>query len=125
MTSILCVENSETIRKVVKDSVLDLGYEFYEAQNGDDLFNRIGDFKNPDLIIIDWNMPVMSGRETIIKLRELPKFKETNILAMIKIENKDQVMEAIDLGANYYVLKPFSINKFQQQIQNIITENAV
>lgn len=125
MVSILCVDNSETIRKVVKDSVYDLGYEFFEAQNGQELINKVEDFDNLDLIIVDWNMPVLSGRETIVKLREIKKFEDTSILAMIKIENKDDVMEAINLGANYYVLKPFSINSLQKQIETIINENAV
>lgn len=124
MASILCVENSETIRKVVKDSVLDLGFTFYEAANGKEMLQKINDLKNLDLIIIDWNMPVMSGRETIKSVREIPKFKNTAILVMIKIENKDQVMEAIDLGANHYVLKPFSITDFQKEIKNIVLKNA-
>lgn len=124
MASILCVENSETIRKVVKDSVLDLGFKFYDASNGEEMLKIIENLEELDLVIIDWNMPVMSGRESIRRLRANDKFKNTAILVMIKIENKDQVMEAFDLGANFYVLKPFSINAFQQEINEIIRKNA-
>ncbi|MFK5883270.1 MAG: response regulator [Candidatus Izemoplasma sp.] len=124
MASILCVENSETIRKVVKDSVLDLGFEFYDASNGEEMFEVIKGLDQLDLVIIDWNMPVMSGPESIKRLRAISKFKNTAILVMIKVENKDQVMDAFDIGANYYVLKPFRINVFQEEIKEIIRKNA-
>ena len=43
---------------------------------------------------------------------------------MINVLKKDQVMDAIDVGANYYVLKPFSVNKFQDEIKMIIEKSA-
>jgi len=124
MPAILCVDNNETIRKVVKDSVKDLGYDFYEAVNGKEMFNVLNDTLVPDLIIIDWSMPVMSGKESIIKIRENNNYKNTTILVMINVLKKDQVMDAIDVGANYYVLKPFSVNKFQDEIKMIIEKSA-
>ncbi|PAT01802.1 hypothetical protein CI105_04755 [Candidatus Izimaplasma bacterium ZiA1] len=124
MPAILCVDNNETIRKVVKDSVKDLGYDFYEAVNGKEMLNVLDNDLVPDLIIIDWSMPVMSGKESIIKIRENKNFKDTTILVMINVLKKDQVMDAIDVGANYYVLKPFNVNGFQAEIKRIIEKSA-
>jgi two-component system chemotaxis response regulator CheY len=67
-------------------------------------------------------MPVMSGRETLINLRNLEEMKGVIVLALIKLENKDQVMEAIDLGATNYMLKPFSVNKLQNKIEELIND---
>jgi len=120
MVNILCIDNSETIRKVVKDCVLDLNYGFYEAENGKEgiaLSKKIPDL---DLIILDWKMPVMSGRPTLKKLRSIAEFKDILILVLIKIENKDQVIEAIELGADNYMLKPFSVNKLQEKIDELM-----
>ncbi len=122
MTNILCMDNSDTIRKIVQDCVLDLGFTFYEAEDGKkglELATAIDDLK---MIILDWNMPVQSGRETLRLIRENDQFKDVLILTLIKIENKDQVMEAIDMGATNYMLKPFSVNSLQNKIEEIIND---
>ena len=120
--SILCIDNSETIRKVVKDCVQDLGFEFFEAENGKMGLEVAQNIDSLELIILDWNMPVMSGRETLYNLRELNK--KVKILVLIKFEKKDSVMEAVDMGATNYMLKPFRVNDLQDKIKEVI-ENAV
>ena len=70
MVNILCIDNSKTIRQVIKDCVLDLGFEFYEASDGEtglEMANEINDLK---MIIVDWNMPTLSGRETLRRLKK-------------------------------------------------------
>lgn len=119
--AILCIDNSETIRKVVKDCVLDLNYEFFEAANGKmglEVAQNIGSF---ELIILDWNMPVMSGRETLYNLRQ--SYPDVKIMVLIKFEKKDQVVDAVNLGATNYMLKPFRVNSLQNKIKELI-ENA-
>ena len=74
------------------------------------------------MIVLDWKMPVMSGRETLINIRKMEEYKDVCILALIKLENKDQVMEAIDLGATNYMLKPFSVNNLQNKIEELIKD---
>lgn len=122
MTNILCIDNSDTIRKIVMDCVLDLGFNFYEAENGKEGLEKLGELPKLDMIILDWNMPVMSGRETLVNIRNIDEYKDVIILALIKIENKDQVMSAIDLGATNYMLKPFSVSKLQNKIEELIND---
>lgn len=124
MTNILCIDNSETIRKIVQDCVEDLGFSFYEAENGRDGIKKAGEIDNLKMIIMDWNMPVMSGRETLVNLRSNEALKDTIILVLIKVEKKDQVVDAVDLGADNYILKPFSVNNLQNKIEELLT-NAV
>ncbi len=66
-------------------------------------------------------MPVMSGKDTLKQFREL--YPAVLLLAFIKFEKKDEVMSAIDLGANDYMLKPFGVNELQNKIKEMI-ENA-
>ncbi len=120
MVNILCIDNSKTIRRIVKDCVLDLKYEFYEAENGQkgiELANSISDLK---MIIVDWNMPGMSGKETLRALRDNKLLNDSLILALIRFENKEEVIESLDMGANMYMLKPFSVNKLQEKIEEMI-----
>lgn len=122
MTNILCADNSDTIRKIVQDCVEDLGYTFFKAENGKDCLLKAEEIEHLSMIILDWNMPVMSGKETLLKLRANKKFKDVKILVLLKIENKDQVMNVIELGATNYMLKPFSVNKLQEKIDEIIKD---
>ncbi len=124
MGRILCIDNSETIRKIVRDCVEDLGYVCFEAENGAVALDQVDDLDPLDMIVLDWNMPVMSGRETLARLRQHDKTKDVIILVLIKIENKDQVMEAVELGATNYMLKPFGVNSLQDKIEELMT-NAV
>lgn len=122
MNTILCIDNSETIRKVVQDCVNDLNYHFVEAENGKQGLEMISSIQHLKMIVLDWNMPVMSGRETLRNLRELDSTKDILILVLIKIENKDQVMEAIGLGATNYILKPFSVSGLQNKIEEMMND---
>lgn len=119
--SILCIDNSETIRKIMKDCVEDLNYMFFEAENGEKGLEIARTIEKLHLVIIDWNMPVMSGKETLKQFRE--QYPNVLLLALIKFEKKDEVMEAIDLGASDYMLKPFGVNQLQDKIKEMI-ENA-
>jgi DNA-binding response OmpR family regulator len=119
--SILCIDNSETIRKIVKDCVMDLNYVFFEAENGEIGLELAKEIENLNLVIIDWNMPVMSGKATLKLFRET--YPNVLLLTLIKFEKKDEVMEAIDLGATDYMLKPFGVNQLQVKIKEMI-ENA-
>ena len=120
MINVLCIDNSETIRKVVQDCVLDLGYSFYQAENGKKGIELALKMDNLDLIILDWNMPVLSGKESLKRLRSNEKFNDILIFVLIKIENKQYALEALEMGANMYMLKPFSVNNMQEKIKELM-----
>lgn len=122
MKNILCVDNSSTIRKIVKDCVEDLKYTYFDAENGKECIEKTKEIKDLDLIILDWNMPVVSGKETLITLRKEEITKHVQVLVLIKIENKDQVMNVIDLGATNYMLKPFRVNDLQDKIKEMMND---
>ena len=124
MTTIFCMDNSDTIRKIVQDCVEDLGYAFLGAENGREGLEILTTTPDVALVVLDWNMPVMSGRDTLRNLRENEATKTLKVLVLIKIENKDQVMEAIELGATNYMLKTFRVNALQEMIDELMT-NAV
>lgn len=124
MDTIYCIDNSSTIRAIVKDCVEDLGFHFEEAENGAAGLAELPTIPNLKMVILDWNMPMMSGRDTLRHLRELETTKTIRIMVLIGIDQKDQVMEAIDLGATNYMLKPFRVNALQDKIEEMMN-NAV
>ncbi|QMS85754.1 response regulator [Candidatus Xianfuyuplasma coldseepsis] len=124
MATILCMDNSDTIRKVVQDCVEDLHHQFVGVENGKQGMEIAPTLSDLKLIVLDWNMPVQSGRETLLQIRETKATKDVMVLTLIKIENKDQVMDVIELGSTNYMLKPFRVNDLQDKIEEMMT-NAV
>jgi len=124
MVNILCIDNSKTIRQVVKDCVLDLNYGFFEAEGGNAGIELAKEIEHLKMIIIDWNMPGLSGRDTLNYFRSNVKYNDSLILVLIRIENKEDVIKAIGMGANMYVLKPFSVSELQDKIEEMIKNAA-
>lgn len=124
MINVLCIDNSQTIRKVVQDCVLDLGYQFYQAENGKKGIELAETIEGLDLIILDWNMPVLSGKASLKVIRENKKFKDILVFVLIKVENKQYALEALEMGANMYMLKPFSVNSLQEKIKELMKDAA-
>lgn len=106
MKTCLIVDDSRVIRKVVRQILELSGFMCEEAENG---LLALDYCKStlPDLVLVDWNMPVMSGVEFIRKMRNLPDGKKP-IVIFCTIENDlEHINEAVAAGANEYIMKPF------------------
>lgn len=106
MKSCLVVDDSKVVRMVARKILEGLNFEIEEAEDGrkamDACLKRM-----PDAILLDWNMPVMSGIEF---LRELRKSEggQTPVVVFCTTENDiAHIQEAIGAGANEYIMKPF------------------
>ena len=74
----------------------------------------------PELILLDFNMPVIDGHELFLKIRELPDHKETPIIFLTSESNKDVVTAALTLGACDYILKPFTQSVLMNKVSKHI-----
>lgn len=106
MKSCLIVDDSRVVRKVASRIVHDLGFECREAEDGQKAYEACGE-SMPDAIILDWNMPVMSGIEFLEKLRQMEN-GNTPIVVFCTTENDiSHIQRAMTAGANEYIMKPF------------------
>ena len=103
---ILIVDDSKTIRRIQTNILNQLGHtQIKEAPDGKEALKVAQEFK-PDLVLLDWNMPVMDG---ITFLKEYRGSGNKTPVIMVTTEaEKSRVMEAIKAGVNNYVVKPFS-----------------
>lgn len=105
---VLFVEDSPTMRRIIFNSLKKLGVkEIEDAENGVDALEKIQKSEF-DLILTDWNMPEMNGEELVEHLRKLDKYKRVPILMITTRGMQEDVMAAIKLGVNGYIVKPFT-----------------
>ncbi|MFN7374267.1 MAG: response regulator [bacterium] len=111
---ILLIDDSKTMRNIQKSVLAQLGYTaIEEACDGQDALSKVGAFQ-PDLILVDWNMPNMDGLAFVKAFRASNK---TTPLIMVTTESeKSRVIEAIKAGVNNYVIKPFTPDLLSQRI---------
>lgn len=106
MKSCLIVDDSRVVRKVAMRIVKDLGFECEEAENGHMAYDLCQE-NIPDAIILDWNMPVMSGIEFLEKLRELDGGDTPRVMFCTTENDMGHIQRALNAGACEYIMKPF------------------
>lgn len=109
MKSCLIVDDSRVVRKVACRILSDLGFTCEEAENGQKAFEFCKG-KMPDVILLDWNMPVMSGVEFLEKLRMMDNGEKPVVMFCTTENDMNHIKRAVDAGANEYIMKPFDSN---------------
>jgi two-component system chemotaxis response regulator CheY len=106
MKSCLVVDDSRVVRTVARRILQDLAFEVREAANGQEAM--IACLKQmPDVVLLDWNMPVMNGIEFLRALRAVPGGEEPVVVFCTTESDIAHIRQAIELGANEYIMKPF------------------
>jgi two-component system chemotaxis response regulator CheY len=119
MHSILAVDDSVSMRKMVSFTLIGAGYKVTEAVDGLDALEK-AQLQSFDLVLTDQNMPRMDGLGLTKKLREHPNFKNTPIL-ILTTESSDQMKQAgRAAGATGWLVKPFDPNRLIEIIQKVI-----
>jgi two-component system chemotaxis response regulator CheY len=106
MRQCLVVDDSEIIRKVARHILEGFHIEVAEAQNGQQAVERCVQ-KMPDVILLDWQMPVMSGLEFLGALRLTIKSERPHIIYCLTENDPAEISRAIIGGADDYLLKPY------------------
>lgn len=106
MKSCLIVDDSRVVRKVASRIVHDLGFECREAEDGQKAYESCSE-SMPDAIILDWNMPIMSGIEFLEKLRQMDGGNAPIVVFCTTENDISHIQRAMHAGANEYIMKPF------------------
>ena len=119
---VLIVDDEEVIRKLLRINLVKWGYEVREAVDGAQALDQIGkdDF---DLLICDILMPNLDGWEVIKEVKLNPKTREMPVIVLTS-KNQDQDMfKGYDLGASYYMTKPFTKAQLLYGLKLMFEEN--
>ncbi len=109
MEKVLIVDDSRAMRRILGTTLRELGFEVAEAANGQEALERLDNMDQPvRFMLVDWNMPKMNGLDFVLKVRENKRFEKSSILMVTTETAVDQMVKALDAGANEYVMKPFT-----------------
>ena len=116
MKTCLIVDDSRVIRKVSRHILETIGFAVEEAENGKDGLDKC-EGNMPDVVLLDWNMPVMSGIEFITHLRQREGGDKPKVVFCTTENDVAHIREAISAGADEYVMKPFDHETLQIKLQ--------
>jgi two-component system alkaline phosphatase synthesis response regulator PhoP len=119
---VLIVDDEEVIRKFLRINLTNWGYEVKEAKDGVEALEQLKS-NQFDLLISDIVMPNKDGWEVLKVVKANPKTKDMPVIVLTaKGEDKD-MFKGYDLGANYYMTKPFTKTQLQYGIKLMFGEN--
>ena len=117
MKTCLVVDDSRVVRKVARKILEELEFDCQEAEDGQQAMNSCV-ASMPDVILLDWNMPVMTGIQFLRELRKMAGGDDPKVVFCTMENDLAHIKEALDAGANEYIMKPFDSdiiqNKFAQ-----------
>ena len=116
---ILTVDDSRTIRMIVKKAFKPYDCDLVEAENGMEGLTAAAKEK-PDLIVLDITMPVMTGIEMLHKLKEQPDLENIPVIMLTAESGKDNVMQIVKMGVKDYIVKPFKGEQLIERVSAIL-----
>lgn len=122
--NVLSIDDSSTVRKIIKAVCDVLEYNFFESENGSDAldFLKTG-AENIDLILLDWNMPGLSGFEVLEALKTDEALRHIPVMMVTTESEKNSIVAAIKAGAINYMKKPFSVEDLMTKMLECVGEN--
>ena len=119
---ILVADDMQMIRRILKSSLQHAGLsDVSEAQDGEEVLGKLK-HEAFDLIICDWEMPKLSGIDTLRAIRSDATHKDTPFVMVTTISERDKVKSAIEAGINDYVVKPIQPEVFIKKITSLLAE---
>ena len=114
----LIVDDSRVVRKVARRIAEELGFTCEEAEDGQQACDYC-EKQMPEVVILDWNMPVMSGIEFLEKLRQMPGGDAPKVVLCTTENDLSHIQRAMMAGANEYIMKPFDKDILQNKFIQI------
>ncbi len=121
---ILVVDDFSTMRGIARKLLADVGFDdVVDAESGPQALALL-DASQIDLLILDWNMPDMSGLVVVQAIRGSDDFQTLPILMVTAEARRDQILAAIDAGVDDYMLKPFTAETLAEKIDKVLAAQA-
>jgi two-component system phosphate regulon response regulator PhoB len=121
--SILIVEDEDALATLLEYNLGKEGYRASVARDGEEALLRV-DENPPDLIILDWMLPKVSGIEVCRRLRQNQKSRAIPIIMLTARGEETDRVRGLDTGADDYVVKPFAMTEFTARVRALLRRSA-
>ena len=114
---LLAVDDSSIIRKMIKAVADVLHIETEEAQDGIEALEFLSkNYKEIGLVLLDWNMPELSGYDVLVEIKNNDNYKDIPVMMVTTEGQKSNILAAVRAGADNYLTKPFSVDELSTKI---------
>jgi len=116
---VLLVEDEDPLAELLQYNLVAQKYRVERAADGEDALVRLGE-ETPDLVLLDWMLPGVSGIEICRQIRARPATRHVPILMLTARGEEEDRIRGLDTGADDYVVKPFSISELTARIRTLL-----
>lgn len=121
---LLVVDDSAIIRKIIKAAADVLKMETEEACDGIEALEKLAElYKEIDLVLLDWNMPEMSGYDVLVEIKTSDRYKHIPVMMVTTEGQRTNIVAAVRAGADNYLTKPFTVEELESKILECIGGN--
>jgi two-component system chemotaxis response regulator CheY len=118
---VIVADDSMLTRKIVIKYLAPLGYSAIQAANGGEVIKLLGtEDPAPDLILMDWNMPVLDGYQVLQLLGKDERYNKIPIIMLTSESDDTNRIQALEAGASGYITKPFTSEDLVQTINETL-----
>jgi two-component system, chemotaxis family, chemotaxis protein CheY len=104
----LVIDDSKAVRGLLKRELSHLGFEVYEAGNGQEGMDQLSELGPVDVALVDWTMPVMDGLSFLKEVRSNPDYERVLVVMVTSESDPAQIFQALMAGADEYATKPIT-----------------
>ena len=119
----LIIDDSKAMRMILRKILQQMGFETTEAGDGQAGLDALQSSADLDVVLVDWNMPVLNGLEFVKQVRANPALPQKPILVVTSETDPKYVVQIKDAGANSYIEKPFTPQKIVEQLRLVGVAN--
>src|SRR5512147_40569 len=120
---ILIVEDEEPLTVLLRYNLEREGYEVDTIARGDDADTRLRE-RTPDLVVLDWMLPGLSGIELCRRLRARPETRSLPIIMLTARGEESERIRGLATGADDYIVKPFSVPELLARVKGLLRRAA-
>jgi two-component system, chemotaxis family, chemotaxis protein CheY len=113
----LVVDDSSAMRKIIGRILVGLGFDVVDAEHGQAALDLLEAGTQPDIALIDWNMPVMDGLQLIHEIRANDEWRNISLMMVTTESEQGQIVRALAAGAHEYLIKPFTPDSIVDKLE--------
>lgn len=115
----LIIDDSRAMRRILTKIVAPLGFEVVEAENGQEGLEQLRATEDVEVVLVDWNMPVMNGLDFVKAVRADANYATQKIIMVTTETEPNQMVRALMAGVDEFVMKPFTADILMEKMKLI------